>query len=471
MVFTSPTFLFLFLPVVLAGFFLTPPRLRTTLLVAASWVFYAWGEKQLVVLLALSTVINWALAMMLDRADEPRDRRVLLLIAVVVNIGALLYFKYTNFLLLNVNTLLERAGLASIAHVPVHLPIGISFVTFEALSYIIDVYRKQTPADRNPVHVAFYLSFFPHLIAGPILRFADIAAPLPKPTVTLADLDLGVSRFINGLGKKMLLANPLGYVADQVFALPFADLGAPTAWLGIVCYALQIYFDFSGYSDMAIGLGHMFGFTLPENFRLPYTAESIRDFWRRWHMSLSSWFRDYLFVPLGGNRGGQAKTYRNLLVVFLLCGFWHGASWTFIVWGLFHGTFLVFERTRFGMAIDAGPAIVRRLYALGVVLVGWVFFRAETLPAAIGYLLAMSGIGSAGTTAVRPIYYLTIEVQLALIIGIILALRPFQSQVSRLAPSAAAFRAPQAIVQLAVLALALLYVAAGTYNPFIYFRF
>ena len=471
MVFTSPTFLFLFLPVVLAGFFVTPPRLRTALLVVASWVFYAWGEKHLVVLLALSTVINWALAMMLDRTAAPPLRRVLLVIAVVVNIGALLYFKYTNFLFLNVNTLLERAGLASIAHVPVHLPIGISFVTFEAVSYVVDVYRRHTPAYRNPVHVAFYLSFFPHLVAGPILRFSDIAAPLPKPIVALADLDLGVSRFINGLGKKMLLANPLGNVADQVFALPFAELGGPTAWLGIVCYALQIYFDFSGYSDMAIGLGHMFGFTLPENFRHPYTAESIRDFWRRWHVSLSSWFRDYLFVPLGGNRGGQAKTYRNLLVVFLLCGFWHGASWTFIVWGLFHGTFLVLERTRFGMVIDAGPVIARRLYALCVVLVGWVFFRAETFPAAIGYLLAMCGIGSAGATAARPIYFLTIEVQLALIIGIILALRPFQSQVSRFAPSPAAVRAPQAIVQLAVLALALLYVAAGTYNPFIYFRF
>jgi alginate O-acetyltransferase complex protein AlgI len=451
MVFTSPTFLFIFLPIVLTGFFVTPPRLRTALLVVASWVFYGWGEKHLVVLLALSTAINWALAIMLDRATAIPVRRVLLTIAIVVNIGALLYFKYTNFLLLNVNTLLERTGLASIAHVPVHLPIGISFVTFEAISYLIDVYRRQTPAHRNPVHVAFYLSFFPHLIAGPIMRFADIAAPLPRPTVTLADLDLGVSRFINGFGKKMLLANPLGSVADQVFALPFAELGAPTAWLGIACYALQIYFDFSGYSDMAIGLGRMFGFTLPENFRLPYKAESIRDFWRRWHMSLSS--------------------YRNLLLVFLLCGFWHGASWTFLVWGLFHGTFLVFERTRFGLVIEASPAIVRRLYALCVVLVGWVFFRAETLPAAIGYLLAMSGIRSAGATAVQPIYYLTREVQMALIIGAVLALRPFQSQISRLALSAAAVRAPQVIVQLAVLALALLYVAAGTYNPFIYFRF
>ena len=474
MVFTSPTFLFLFLPLVLAGFFVTPQRLRTPLLVIASWVFYAWGEKHLVVLLALSTVINWALALMLDRATAPNVRRMILTIAIVVNIGALLYFKYTNFLVLNVNALLDGAGLTSIGHVPVHLPIGISFVTFEAISYVVDVYRRQTPADRNPVHVAFYLSFFPHLIAGPILRFADIAAPLSRPIVALPALDLGVSRFINGLGKKMLLANPLGHVADQIFALSGAELSAPTAWLGIICYALQIYFDFSGYSDMAVGLGHMFGFTLPENFRLPYTAESIRDFWRRWHVSLSSWFRDYLFVPLGGNRVGRAKTYCNLLMVFLLCGFWHGASWTFIVWGLFHGTFLIFERTTFGMiVVDASPIIVRRVYTLFVVLVGWVFFRAETLSAAIEYLLAMLGIGSASATAVRPIYFLTIEVQIALIVGIILGLRPFQSQVARLGPlmSATVARGPQSVFQLAVLALALLYVAAGTYNPFIYFRF
>ena len=469
MVFTSPTFLFLFLPVVLAAFAITPKPLRTALLVAVSWVFYAWGEKHLVLLLALSTAINWALAIVLERTAALPRRRLLLTLAVVVNIGALVYFKYTNFLVLNVNALLEWAGAPAVRHAPVHLPIGISFVTFEALSYVIDVYRRDTPADRNPVHVAFYLSFFPHLIAGPILRFADIAAPLPRPTVTLERLDRGVSRFINGLGKKMLLANPLGHVADQIFALPAAELGTPAAWLGVACYALQIYFDFSGYSDMAIGMGHMFGFTLPENFRHPYTAESIRDFWRRWHISLSSWFRDYLFVPLGGNRAGRWKTYRNLLTVFLLCGFWHGASWTFIVWGLFHGVFLVLERTRFGTAIGRAPFIVRRFYALLVVLVGWVFFRAETFTAAMSYLTAMAG--RTGPMAVPSIYYLSIEVQVALAVAMVLAVRPLQARFAGVSPAAAAIRLPAVALQAAVLALSLLYVAAGTYNPFIYFRF
>lgn len=471
MVFTSPTFLFLFLPVILAAFAITPKRFRTSLLVAASWVFYAWGEKHLVLLLALSTAINWALALVLERAAAPHTRRFLLTMAVVVNIGALVYFKYTNFLVLNLNSLLDQVGVPAIRHAPVHLPIGISFVTFEALSYVVDVYRRHTPAARNPVHVAFYLSFFPHLIAGPILRFADIAAPLARPTVTLERLDLGVSRFINGLGKKMLLANPLGHVADQIFALPAAELGTPAAWLGIVCYSLQIYVDFSGYSDMAIGMGHMFGFTLPENFRHPYAAESIRDFWRRWHISLSSWFRDYLFVPLGGSRGGRLKTSRNLLTVFLLCGFWHGASWTFIVWGLFHGVFLVLERTRFGAALAAAPFVVRRAYALLVVLVGWVFFRAETFTGAMSYLAAMCGRN--GPAAVLPMYYLAIEVQIALIVAALLATRPLQSRLIHVSRAAAgpALRAPALALQAAVLALSLLYVAAGTYNPFIYFRF
>jgi alginate O-acetyltransferase complex protein AlgI len=458
MVFTSPTFLFIFLPLVLAAFWLTPPRRRTLMLVVASWLFYAWGQQQLVVLLALSAGINWALAIVLDRADAARRRRTLLAAGVVVNIGALVYFKYTDFLFETVNALLARAGRAPVAHTPVYLPLAISFVTFEAVSYLMDVYRRHTAASRSPVHVAFYLSFFPHLIAGPILRFDDIAAALPRPTVALADFDRGVARFINGLGKKMLLANTLGRVVDQVFALPPGDLGTAAAWLGIVCYALQIYFDFSGYSDMAIGMGHMLGFTLPENFRLPYAADSIRDFWRRWHITLSSWFRDYLFIPLGGSRHGRARTARNLLLVFFLCGLWHGANRRFIVWGLFHGIFLVLERTRFGAALERVPLIVRRAYAFVVVLAGWVFFRAETFHLALRYLKAMAGFGAAVPVPAR--FYLTPEIVLALAVGLLLAMVPLTVR-----------RVPALVTQTTVLALSLLYVAVGTYNPFIYFRF
>ena len=460
MVFTSPTFLFLFLPATLAAFFVAPRAWRTPVLVVASWLFYAWGEKAIVAVLVLSTAVNWGLALALDRAGTPAARRALLTLGIAINIGGLAYFKYTNFLVANVDKVLASLGLPVIPPPGIHLPIGISFITFEAVSYLVDVYRRHTPAARNPWHVGFYLSFFPHLIAGPILRFADIAAPLARPTVTLAEFDGGVSRFVIGLGRKMLIANPLGLVVDQVFALPVSDLGAATAWLGIFCYALQIYFDFSGYSDMAIGLGHMFGFTLPENFRLPYTADSVRDFWRRWHISLSSWFRDYLFVPLGGSRGGPLQTARNLLIVFALCGLWHGASGRFLVWGLFHGAFLALERTRFGGWLERAPLLLRRAYTFGVVLVGWVFFRADSLGYAARYLEAMMGAGAGSPVMVRR--FLTIETAVVLAVALLLSMVAWRPRFPRL---------PALAFEIAVFSLSLLYVAAGTYNPFIYFRF
>jgi alginate O-acetyltransferase complex protein AlgI len=457
MVFSSVTFLFLFLPIVLAAFWLTPPRWRTPLLVAASWIFYAWGEKALVALLVVSALFNWAIAIEIADATG-RARRVLLSVAIAVNLAALVYFKYTDFFLAQLNAGLAWAHLRPVIWQPVHLPIGISFVTFEAISYLVDVHRGHLRPAKSPVGVAFYLAFFPHLIAGPILRYADIAPSLEKPRPGLTEFDRGVARFITGLGKKVLIANVLGQVSDQIFALPGAQLGTAVAWLGIVCYSLQIYFDFSGYSDMAIGLGHLFGFTLPENFRLPYTADSIRDFWRRWHISLSSWFRDYLFLPLGGSRGGAARTARNLLIVFLLCGLWHGASTTFIVWGLYHGVFLALERTRFGDGLARLPVLARRGYAVLVVMVGWVFFRTATLAAAGGYLAAMFGNGGHDRVPLR--FYLSPEVLLVLAVAVPLSvwsvtLRPV----------------PALVVQTAVLVLSLLYVAAGTYNPFIYFRF
>jgi alginate O-acetyltransferase complex protein AlgI len=474
MVFTSPTFAFLFLPLVLFGFFAMPVRVRTPFLVLGSLLFYAWGEKQIVFLLIASILLNWALALLVERITAASARRLMLVLAVALNIGGLLYFKYTNFFVANLNALLAYLGRQPLHVAPVHLPIGISFVTFEALSYVIDVYRRDTRPARDPFHVAFYVSFFPHLIAGPILRFRDIAAPLPHPRSTFAEFDGGISRFITGLAKKMLLANPLGHVADQVFALNADQLGTHAAWLGIVCYALQIYFDFSGYSDMAIGLGHLFGFTLPENFRLPYAAQSIKEFWRRWHISLSSWFRDYLFIPLGGSRHGTARTYLNLFVVFLLCGFWHGASWNFVVWGAFHGAFLVLERTPFGRFVDGAPRPLRHAYTMLVVLVGWVFFRAESFTQSRYYLAAM--FRPTSNARARLVDYVTIEVALALAIAVVLATAGWRAWLERqpfwrsepLRTSVVALALP---LQLAMLLLSLIYVAAGTYNPFIYFRF
>ena len=473
MVFSSPTFAFLFLPLVLGAFFVVPRALRTPLLVLASAIFYAWGEQQIVLLLMLSIVLNWALALGLERAVDPRIRKLILVAATLLNIGGLLYFKYTNFLVANLNGLLTALHHPPLRVAKVPLPIGVSFVTFEALSYVIDVYRRDTRAARNPLHVAFYVSFFPHLIAGPILRFRDIAGQVARPTVTLRELDGGVSRFINGLAKKMLLANPLGALADVVFVLPPGSLGPAVAWLGVVVYALQIYFDFSGYSDMAIGLGHLFGFTLPENFRLPYASQSIKEFWRRWHISLSSWFRDYLFIPLGGSRDGAWRTYRNLLLVFLLCGFWHGASWNFVIWGGFHGLFLVLERTRFGQLVDGAPRPLRHAYTMLVVLVGWVFFRAESFTQATSFLSAM--LGRVHNPSARVIDVLTLESGLALALGLGLATVHGQPLLDAALAKRTRLRIGARVValplQLGILFLALLYLASGSYNPFIYYRF
>jgi len=470
MVFSSLTFLFAFLPPVVVCFFALPPRARTPFLVVVSWLFYAWGEKEIVLFLVATTVVNWALALWLERAQSDR-RKLILAVAAVANIGALLFFKYTNFFIQNVNEILSVAGVAPLQVPLVHLPIGVSFVTFEALSYVIDVYRRDLSAARNPLHVAFYISFFPHLIAGPILRYRDIAGPLAGPAVTLSEFDRGVSRFISGLAKKVLLANTLGHVADQIFALGPAQLGTSVAWLGSVAYAFQIYFDFSGYSDMAIGLGHMFGFTLPENFRQPYTAQSIQEFWRRWHISLSSWFRDYLFRPLGGSRLGAARTYCNLLIVFLLCGLWHGAKWNFVAWGLFHGAFLVMERTPLGRLFTRAPRPARHAYTILVVLIGWVFFRADTLGQALRYLRAMAGLGY--PASVRAVDFVTLELVITMSVAAMLATVPWNERLklARLGVVRPLAELSTVAVQLALLALSILYLAAGTYNPFIYFRF
>ncbi|HEX3594125.1 MAG TPA: MBOAT family O-acyltransferase, partial [Polyangiaceae bacterium] len=356
----------------------------------------------------------------------------------------------------------------------VHLPIGVSFVTFEALSYVVDVYRGDTPAARNPLHVAFYVSFFPHLIAGPILRFRDIAGAVARPAVSLELFESGVSRFSVGLAKKMLLANPLGAVADTIFGLGAGQLRTSTAWLGIVAYALQIYFDFSGYSDMAIGLGRMFGFSLPENFRLPYAAESIQDFWRRWHVTLSSWFRDYVFIPLGGSRGTRTRTYRNLILVFLLCGLWHGASWNFAIWGLFHGTFLVLERSPFGGWLKRAWRPLRHAYAILVISIGWVFFRADSLGAAAGYLASMAGATVAAGP--RPVEYFSTHFGFALACGALLSVAPVGKLRDRLLATnderwRAAWRLGAAFGELALVFTSMLFVASDTYSPFIYFRF
>jgi alginate O-acetyltransferase complex protein AlgI len=454
MAFSSLTFLFLFLPAVLLLNVLTPARFRNTTLLLASLLFYAWGETIFVLLMLASIGINYLAGLGLREARRPPVRRGILLLALTANLGLLAWFKYAGFLAENASALGSLLGIGSLEISPLHLPIGISFFTFQALSYVIDVYRGKMEAQRNPVKLALFISLFPQLIAGPIVRYRDIAAQIERRILDAEGFGEGVRRFTLGLGKKVLIANTLAVPADRIFALPPFELSASVAWFGAVCYALQIYFDFSGYSDMAIGLGRMFGFRIPENFNYPYVATSITEFWRRWHISLSSWFRDYLYIPLGG---------------FLLCGLWHGASWSFVVWGLFHGGFLILERLGLGRALRSASAPLAHGYCLLAVTVGWIFFRAETLTHAAGYLSAMVGQSAAAGTARYIVDYADGETLVAFLLGLI-ASTPWLAGVSRRLRFDLATAASTVGIA-AVLIVCAVELANQTYNPFIYFRF
>lgn len=482
MLFTEPVFLFLFLPILLLAYF--APRTRVHgryanwLLLAASVIFYAKGGGPFTWLMLGSIAFNYWMAIAVDRArastappDGGRAARRWLAIAVTVNLVVLGVFKYANFFAENVNALFLAVSAQPVVVPRVLLPIGISFFTFHAISYVVDVYRRDATAQKSPVHAALYMLLFPQLIAGPIIRYRDIADQLASRVVTLDDFAYGVRRFIIGLGKKVLIANVVAVPADRIFAMPAGQLSTAHAWLGVVCYTLQIYFDFSGYSDMAIGLGRMFGFRFPENFRWPYVAASVQDFWRRWHLSLSTWFRDYLYIPLGGNRVPPARQYRNLVIVFFLCGLWHGASWNFVIWGLWHGTFLVAERVARRSTLPSRYhwPIWPHVYTLLVVMIGWVFFRADTLAAAITFLRAMAGLNPATPAPFTVGFYLTPEVWLALIAGAIGSTPWVPHLASRTRSAAAGAAAATALV--AVFVAAILQMAARTYNPFIYFRF
>jgi alginate O-acetyltransferase complex protein AlgI len=471
MVFASPIFLFLFLPLTLAAYFAFPRALRNGVLLVASLVFYAWGEAPYLALVLGSVAFNFAIGAAIGKAADRATRKRWLALGIAGNLLALAIFKYANFAVANVNTLAPIFAITPIALAAIPLPLGISFFTFHAISYVVDVYKGNAHAERNLPRFALYILLFPQLIAGPIIRWRDIAGQLPAREQRIADFAYGVRRFVLGLGKKVLIANTLGAVADRIFALPTAELTTPLAWLGLACYTLQIYFDFSGYSDMAIGLMRMFGFRILENFNYPYIARSIREFWRRWHISLSNWFRDYLYIPLGGNQRGERRAYANLVIVFLLCGLWHGASWPFVLWGAWHGLFLVVERAGLDRVLRRiGP--MQHVYALLAVMGGWVLFRCETLAQAIAYYAALLG-NAQGDAARHPVAeFLDPFVAFTLLVGIVFA--------TPLARAIGQWRDRQAnavVLGLDVAWLAMVFVlassflAAGTYNPFIYFRF
>ncbi|MBM4149107.1 MAG: MBOAT family protein [Lentisphaerae bacterium] len=477
MVFSSPIFLFLFLPAVLLGVRVLPRRAHNAFLLAMSLLFYAFGETFHAGIMLASILVNYLVALGMERWRGTPTARTALIAAVIFNLGLLCIFKYANFLVDNVNILVGMAGGRPIELRPVHLPIGISFFTFQALSYAVDVYRGRVPASKNVLHVGLYVSLFPQLIAGPIVRYRDIAAEILRRAVSRADFAAGIRRFIAGLGKKVLIANVVAWPADRIFDLPAADLSAASAWLGIVCYAIQIYFDFSGYSDMAIGLGRMLGFHFHENFDYPYISRSLTEFWRRWHISLSTWFRDYLYIPLGGNRISAPRTCMNLFVVFFLCGLWHGSSWNFVVWGLLHGSLLIVERALPALRQGDRLPTLRRIYALLAVLVAWVFFRATSLDHAGNYLAAMAGLGAVSTPAEYPVMsFITPELGLALVAGVVGA-TPVLPRLQRLcalrggAVETVWWPLGGAAAGAAVLLASVMKLAAGTHNPFIYFRF
>jgi alginate O-acetyltransferase complex protein AlgI len=483
MVFSSPLFLFLFLPLVLLANGVAPRRLRNGVLLAASLFFYAWGEGFFVAVMLASMAFNHALGLVVERARGRPAARLAVGLAVAGNLALIGVYKYANFAAENLDALLALVGLGPIALAPVHLPIGISFFTFQALSYVIDVYRREAQVARNPLDVALYVALFPQLIAGPIVRYRDVAEQIARRAVTRADLAAGIRRFAVGLGKKVLIANTVALPADRIFALAPADLGPGAAWLGLVCYTLQIYFDFSGYSDMAIGLGRMLGFRFLENFAHPYVSRSLTEFWRRWHISLSTWFRDYLYIPQGGSRRGPGRTYLNLAIVFFLCGLWHGASWTFVVWGLYHGAFLVLERVGFARLLERVPGGVRHAYVILLVMIGWVFFRAETLDQAGGYLAALAGAGAGGELEHRLIDFWDARLALVLVLGIVGSApivpaigRWYERRVGSAVEGAPAlldlgYALVRDLAVLLLLVASAMLLAAGTHNPFIYFRF
>ena len=475
MVFSSIVFIFYFLPVFLFCYYTSPFKHGTLLFF--SLFFYAYGEVIYTYVMLVSILINHAFGLWIAGQDG-RGRKLALGTGVVVNLGILVYFKYLGFFYEMAAAV--APGLMS-GPPQVHLPLGISFFTFHALSYLIDVYRRQVPVERSLIYVAVYITMFPQLVAGPIIRFHDIRDEIHNRRVSAGLFAEGIQIFVIGLAQKVLIANTVAVAADQIFALDPTGLSLPVAWLGIACYTLQIFFDFCGYSTMAIGLGLMIGFHFPLNFNYPYISQSITEFWRRWHISLSMWFRDYLYIPLGGNRAGPLITYRNLLIVFFLCGLWHGANWTFVVWGLWHGAFLVFERLGIARLLDRSVPAVRHLYTMLVVMIGWVFFRADTLEHAWTFLKAMAGTGQPSHLAPHVLQFLTPETATALVIGVVAA-TPVLGRLVRAGLDAVRSATGGRVLVgtgealylaglFGLFALAVMSLAAGTYNPFIYFRF
>lgn len=461
MLFSSLVFLFIFLPSVIFFYYISPKRLRNLVLLCFSLAFYAYGEPKYIFIMLLSIFINYVLGLLVDKYREDKIVKFILALTVILNLSIIGYYKYSNFLIENINTIFNlNVNLLNIV-----MPIGISFFTFQGLSYVIDIYRKDGKVQKNPLNVALYISLFPQLIAGPIVRYETVADDLENRVETLDKFSLGIERFILGLSKKVLISNTLGLVADEIFSLQLSDVSVVLSWIGITAYTIQIYFDFSGYSDMAIGLGKMFGFEFLENFNYPYISRSITDFWRRWHISLGTWFRDYLYIPLGGNRVSSIKFLRNILVVWFLTGLWHGSSWNFIAWGMYYGLILLIEKFFLGKYIEKLPKAFQHLYTMILVMFGWVLFRSESLSFGVDYIKTMLNLNGNQFVSKTAIYYL-MEYKVAFLIAIITSMPIYPWFNKRFN-----IRYIKPIFLMALLTISLTYLITSTFNPFIYFRF
>ncbi len=472
MVFSSNLFLFAFLPACLCGYYLVrgvAPQLRNLFLFLVSCLFYFWGSGQIALLFLAAVFVNQFLARLIDR-NPPKRARIIFWLGVAYNLCWLTYFKYLNFFYDNFSTLARAAGVELPAIAPIALPVGISFYSFQCIAYLTEAYKREHKPARSWLDYGTYLAFFPHVVAGPIVRYSDIDDEIRQRKESVQLFFEGIWRFSLGMGKKVVIANTLGSVADQLFGLPSGELSTAEAWLGALCYTFQIYFDFSGYSDMAIGLARMFGFHFPENFNQPYRSQSVTEFWRRWHMTMSSWFRDFVYIPLGGNRLGPRRTYINLWVVFFLCGLWHGADWTFVAWGMWHGLLLVTERwtkDRFGWMPHGGLGNVLTFL---VVLIGWVPFRADTLPAAWDFLSRMLSLSSPPANALPVWFYLTPDVSCCLALAVFFSWLPTE-KIRAIRPPGPATVFLQGSVSLLLLVYSAASLSKAAFNPFIYFRF
>ena len=493
MLFSSMLFIWLFLPFVICGNFLlsvikfskeeSRTRVKNTFLLLCSILFYAWGEINYLFIMLGSIFLNYIGGLVISRSYQ--NKKLKLVIVIALNLGLLFVFKYFNMLVIIIESILSfegngiqllqnmlsMQGTGALGLPYIVLPIGISFFTFQAMSYVIDVYWEKTEVQKNLFDFALYVSFFPQLVAGPIVKYSDIAQQLKQRQETIALFVNGQKRFCYGLAKKVLLSNTFAEVCDTIWDMNISNLGTSLAWLGILAYTLQIYYDFSGYSDMAIGIGKMLGFEFKENFNYPYTSLSIQEFWRRWHISLSTWFKEYVYIPLGGNRRGKGRTYFNLFVVFFLTGIWHGANFTFLVWGLWYAVFLILERLFLGKWLQKNPVkVFNWVYSILVVMIGWVFFRANTLFDAVSYLKQMF-LGQASMYTV--VSFLSTKAILAFVVGILFAgflQRPFLGMYEKMK-----CRMPVMLcdlcIQLITLILSIFMMVSGTYNPFIYFQF